>query len=82
MMAQMGANSNAKANFETNTSMGTLKPKVVGWALEAWTKLRNRKEMIVKGWAKIGLDGIFNRERQQEAIIRIFNKRIDIEEDD
>jgi hypothetical protein len=82
MMAQMGTNSDAIPNFEISTSMGTLKPKVVGWALEAWTKLRKRKEMIFKGWAKIGFDGIFNKERQQEALLRLFMKRIDIEKDD
>jgi hypothetical protein len=82
MMAQMGTESNAIPNFEINTAMGTLKPKAVAWALEAWTKLRDRKSMILKGWAKIGLDGIFSKERQQEAFLRIITKKINVEEDD
>ena len=69
-------------NFDINTAMGTLKPKAVSWALEAWTKLRERKAMILKGWAKIGLGAIFNIERQQEALVRLLTNGISIDADD
>jgi len=82
MMTQMGANSGAIPDFEINTAMGILKPKLVAWALEAWTKLKNRKAMILKGWAKIGLDGIFSEDRRRAAFVRIVTKKIDVEEDD
>ena len=38
------------SEVRVNTGMPTLKPKLVTWTWASWANLRQRKEMIVKGW--------------------------------
>lgn len=60
--------------------MAVLKPRVVEWALESWSMLRKRKEMIVRGWAKIGLDAIFKPERQTAALLHMLTRNINLDD--
>jgi hypothetical protein len=65
---------------EIDSSAGTLKPKLVEWAFNAWNQLRERQSMIAKGWTKIGLDGIFTAERQAAALLSLATKGIRLDD--
>ena len=65
---------------EIDSSAGTLKPKLVEWAFNAWNQLRERQAMIAKGWAKIGLGGIFTAERQAAALLSLATKGIRLDD--
>lgn len=80
LTAQLSPDSNDVPTCEIDNSMGTLKPKLVEWTWYAWTQLRLRQDMIVKGWAKIGLDGIVKPERQAAALLRMATNGISIED--
>jgi len=79
MTAQLRPDSSDVPDFEINTAMGTLKPRLVTWTFEAWSRLRERKAMILKGWSNIGLDAIFKPERQQAALLRLLTKGINVD---
>jgi len=55
---QLSADSDDVPTGEIDHSMETLKPKLVEWTWHSWSQLRLRTGMILKGWAKIGLDAI------------------------
>jgi hypothetical protein len=77
---QLSENSDDVPTCEIDHSMGTLKPKLVEWMWHSWSELRLRDGMIVKGWAKIGLDAIFKPERQAAALLSMAIKGISIDD--
>jgi hypothetical protein len=56
------------SEVRVNTGMPTLKPTRVTWTWASWANLRQRKEMIVKGWEKCGLGNVLDAVRQVEAM--------------
>jgi hypothetical protein len=77
---QLSADSDDVPTCEIDHSMGTLKPKLVEWTWHSWSQLRLRTGMILKGWAKIGLDAIFKPERQIAALLRMATRGISIDD--
>ena len=80
LTAQLKSDSEDIPSCEIDKSMAVLKPRVVEWALESWSMLRKRKEMIVRGWAKIGLDAIFKPERQTAALLHMLTRNINLDD--
>jgi hypothetical protein len=77
---QLDPNSDTVPTCEIDHSMGNLKPKLVAWTWESWKQLGLRKEMIVRGWANIGLDAIFTPERQTKALLNLLERNINIDD--
>ena len=51
-----------------------------GVGVGVWNQLQSRKEMIAKGWAKIGLDAIFKPERQAAALLSMATKGMSMDD--
>lgn len=58
--------------------IAVLKPLVVQWMLESWKELKKRKEMLVRGWQRIGIHHAFDSERQIEAARKVMAKELKI----
>ena len=60
------------------TALGNSRAGGVG--VGVWNQLQSRKEMIAKGWAKIGLDAIFKPERQAAALLSMATKGMSMDD--
>jgi hypothetical protein len=80
LTAQLTPDNDDLPTCEIDHTMGTLKPKLVEWAWASWNQLQSRKEMIAKGWAKIGLDAIFKPERQAAALLSMATKGMSMDD--
>jgi DDE superfamily endonuclease len=79
LAAQLQAGTDDIPDLMIDKRMPVLKPLLVQWAWESWNLLRERREMLVKGWAKIGLDVIFDHERQRNALANLFKAGISLD---
>lgn len=79
LAAQLLADTDDIPDLVIDKRMPVLKPLLVQWAWESWNLLLERWEMLVKGWAKIGLDVIFDHERQRNALANLFKAGISLD---
>jgi hypothetical protein len=56
------------AEVKMDTGMGKLKPLLVEWIWSSWADLRERKELIKKGWERSGMKDVLEAARQVEAL--------------
>ena len=59
----------APSDVKVDTGLPLLKPLLVRWTWSSWRSLKDRRDMIVQGWAKCGLDvSLLKSARQAEAM--------------
>ena len=56
----------APHEVRVNTGMGTLKPLIVSWAWESWYRLREKKEVVLSGWARCGMGDVLQQTDEQK----------------
>jgi hypothetical protein len=59
--------------------MSQVKPKILQWALESWSSLREEKLLILKGWHKcvVSLYDVHDKEQQRKATKQAIEREID-----
>jgi hypothetical protein len=79
LTSQLKTNISEIPDLLIDKRMPVLKPLLVQWAWDSWNLLRERREMLVKGWKKIGLDVIFDHERQMKALGNLLKAGISLD---
>lgn len=69
------------ADVRITKDIKTLKPLVVKWMIEAWTKLKSKQEMIKTGWEKIGFDKLLDETFQKRAAQMVGKKELKLDYD-
>jgi hypothetical protein len=58
----------APSEVKVDSGMTVMKPLLVEWVWSSWRDLKDRGELIVKGWGKCGLGEVLNAAKQVEAM--------------
>ena len=64
----------APNEVKVDTGLVRLKPKLVNWTWASWSKLKQKGEMIAKGWEKCGLGSVLDAAQQMEAMRFCMNR--------
>ena len=65
--------------IKPHLKMSQVKPKILQWAWESWSSLRQEKLLILKGWNKcvISLYNVHDKDEQKKATRQAIEKEID-----
>ena len=65
--------------IKPHLKMSQVKPKILQWALESWSSLREEKLLILKGWHKcvVSLYNVHDKDEQKKATRQAIEKEID-----
>ena len=65
--------------IKPHLKMSQVKPKILQWALESWSSLREEKLLILKGWHKcvVSLYDVHDKEQQKKATKQAIEREID-----
>ena len=65
--------------IKPHLKMSQVKPKILQWALESWSSLREEKLLILKGWHKcvVSLYNVHDKDEQKKATQQAVEREID-----
>jgi hypothetical protein len=60
--------------------MSVVKPRVVQWTIDSWSKLRERRDLIIDGWKKccLSLFDVLDPEKQREAVEAVARQELEV----
>ena len=60
--------------------MKVIKPLVLQWCIDSWSELKERKELILKGWEKCctSLFNVHDRTKRLEALLAVADKKLEL----
>ena len=70
------------AEAQLTKNIKALKPLVVKWMVNSWSQLKEKKEVIRKGWEKIGWSTIIDSEFQKKASQMVGRKELELNDSD
>lgn len=60
--------------------MSVIKPMALDWCIESWTELKERKDLILKGWQKCCLDlyDVNSPQKRTDALAAVIKKKLEM----
>jgi hypothetical protein len=60
--------------------MKTIKPLVLQWSIDSWSAMKERKDLILRGWEKccIALYDVHDRSKRLEAVLAVAEEKLEL----